>query len=156
MTSECSYRYARPFEISLVSPQICIHIIALIVPTNLVLPLVTRHGFLTKTATPFAYQYLICFRNGGTQLRRYSTDNLSLQANVKLPRVILQGWVMETIITFALVFVLFGTMAEKEKAVPLAPIPDGFIVAGTTICAVRFTSSTDPVLSFGPSVVFGE
>ncbi|GAQ81006.1 aquaporin [Klebsormidium nitens] len=67
-----------------------------------------------------------------------------------------QGWLMETIVTFALIFVILGTMAEKEKAVPLAPIPDGFIVAGTTICAARFTSFTDPVLSFGPSVVFGE
>jgi glycerol uptake facilitator-like aquaporin len=69
----------------------------------------------------------------------------------------LQGWLMETITTFALVFVIFATVVDKQKASPLAPIPVGFIVAGNVICAVRFTGAgMNPARSFGPSVVFGE
>lgn len=69
-----------------------------------------------------------------------------------------QAVVFEAIVTFILVFVIFGTVAdvddEADTVKPLAPIPIGFSVAVCVTIAFAFTGgSLNPARSFGPAVI---
>lgn len=69
-----------------------------------------------------------------------------------------QGVVFEAIVTFILVFVIFGTVAdvddEADTVKPLAPIPIGFSVAVCVTIAFAFTGgSLNPARSFGPAAI---
>lgn len=65
------------------------------------------------------------------------------------------GIVLETVLTFALVFVVYATAVdEKSPAKGIAPLAIGFTVLAAHFIGVPYTgSSLNPARSFGPAVV---
>ena len=67
------------------------------------------------------------------------------------------GLVMEIILTFVLVFVIFGTAVDPGGAGPLAPMAIGLAVLVGHLVAVPITgASMNPARSLGPALVSGE
>ena len=67
------------------------------------------------------------------------------------------GLVMEIILTFVLVFVIFGTAVDPGGAGPLAPMAIGLAVLVGHLVAVPITgASMYPARSLGPALVAGE
>ena len=67
------------------------------------------------------------------------------------------GLLMEIVITFALVFVIFATAVDPRGMGNLAPLAIGLTVLADHLLAVPITgASTNPARSFGPALVSGE
>ena len=67
------------------------------------------------------------------------------------------GLVMEIVVTFALVFVIFATAVDSGGMGNLAPLAIGFAVLVDHLIAVPITgASMNPARSFGPALVAGE
>ncbi|OIW17079.1 hypothetical protein TanjilG_20183 [Lupinus angustifolius] len=70
-----------------------------------------------------------------------------------------EGVVTEIIITFALVYTVYSTVADPKKGSlgTIAPIAIGFIVGANILAAGPFSGgSMNPARSFGPAVVSGD
>ncbi|XP_047342024.1 aquaporin TIP2-1-like [Impatiens glandulifera] len=70
-----------------------------------------------------------------------------------------EGVVMETVITFALVYTVYATAVDPKKGSlgTIAPIAIGFIVGANILAAGPFSGgSMNPARSFGPAVVSGD
>ena len=67
------------------------------------------------------------------------------------------GLLMEIVVTFALVFVIFATAVDPSGMGNLAPLAIGLAVLVDHILAVPLTgASMNPARSFGPALVAGE
>ena len=67
------------------------------------------------------------------------------------------GLLMEIVVTFALVFVIFATAVDPGGMGNLAPLAIGLAVLVDHILAVPITgASMNPARSFGPALVAGE
>ena len=67
------------------------------------------------------------------------------------------GLVMEIVVTFALVFVIFATAVDSGGMGNLAPLAIGLTVLVDHLLAVSITgASMNPARSFGPALVAGE
>ena len=67
------------------------------------------------------------------------------------------GLLMEVVITFALVFVIFATAVDPRGMGNLAPLAIGLTVLVAHLLAVPITgASMNPARSFGPALVAGE
>lgn len=68
-----------------------------------------------------------------------------------------QGFIFEAIVTFFLLFTIFGSSIDYDHGsviTKLAPIPIGFSVAAGVIIAFGFTGgSLNPARTFGPAVI---
>eukprot|EP00246_Nothoceros_aenigmaticus_P012234 TRINITY_DN368_c1_g1_i1.p1 TRINITY_DN368_c1_g1~~TRINITY_DN368_c1_g1_i1.p1 ORF type:complete len:258 (+),score=10.42 TRINITY_DN368_c1_g1_i1:71-844(+) len=63
------------------------------------------------------------------------------------------GIIIEFVLTFALVFVIFATAVDGENKTVIAPIAIGFTVLAAHFIAVPFTgASLNPARSFGPAL----
>ena len=70
---------------------------------------------------------------------------------------ITMGLIMEIVVTFILVFVIFATAVDPGGIAPLAPLAIGFAVLVDHLVAVPITgASMNPARSFGPALVSGE
>ena len=70
---------------------------------------------------------------------------------------ITMGLVMEIVVTFVLVFVIFATAVDPGGIAPLAPLAIGLAVVVDHLVAVPITgASMNPARSFGPALVSGE
>ncbi|KAH0457005.1 hypothetical protein IEQ34_014912 [Dendrobium chrysotoxum] len=71
----------------------------------------------------------------------------------------LEGFIMEIIITFGLVYTVYATAADPKKGSlgTIAPIAIGFIVGANILAAGPFSGgSMNPARSFGPAVAAGD
>ena len=67
------------------------------------------------------------------------------------------GLLMEVVITFALVLVIFATAVDPRGMGNLAPLAIGLTVLVAHLVAVPITgASMNPARSFGPALVAGE
>lgn len=67
-----------------------------------------------------------------------------------------EGFVVEVIITFILVFTIFAVAMDKRSNKVLAPFAIGLAYAVCTMVAIQLTgASMNPARSFGPALVFG-
>ncbi|BFI43091.1 protein MpHIP [Marchantia polymorpha subsp. ruderalis] len=67
-----------------------------------------------------------------------------------------QAFLMELILTFVLIFVIFGVAVDRRGPGVIAPIPIGFAVVVDHLVGVPFTgASMNPARSFGPAIVSG-
>nr|QJD39011.1 major intrinsic family protein [Zygnema circumcarinatum] len=65
-----------------------------------------------------------------------------------------QGFLMEVILTFVLIFVIFGVAVDRRGPGVIAPLPIGFAVVVDHLVGVPFTgASMNPARSFGPAFV---
>lgn len=70
---------------------------------------------------------------------------------------ITMGLIMEIVVTFALVFVIFATAVDPGGIAPLAPLAIGLTVLVDHIIAIPITgASMNPARSFGPALISGE
>ena len=81
----------------------------------------------------------------------------NLGANALAPGVsAMSGLLLEIVITFALVFVVFATAIDSKGPGHLAPLAIGATILAGHLVAVPFTgTSMNPARSFGPAVVAG-
>ncbi|GAQ81723.1 aquaporin [Klebsormidium nitens] len=69
-----------------------------------------------------------------------------------------QGLVMEVMLTFILVFTIFGVAVDRRGPGVIAPLPIGFAVLVDHLVGVPYTgtcASMNPARSFGPALVSG-
>ncbi|KAG0582079.1 hypothetical protein KC19_3G032700 [Ceratodon purpureus] len=67
-----------------------------------------------------------------------------------------QGCFMEIMLTFMLIFVIFGVAVDRRGPGVIAPIPIGFAVLVDHLVGVPYTgASMNPARSFGPALVSG-
>eukprot|EP00850_Spirogloea_muscicola_P013388 SM000090S24350 [mRNA] locus=s90:524146:528597:+ [translate_table: standard] len=67
-----------------------------------------------------------------------------------------QGLLMEVILTFGLVFTIFGTVVDERGQSNLAPIPIGMaVLAGILVGGPYTGGSMNPARSLGPAVISG-
>ncbi|MCI0845338.1 MAG: MIP family channel protein, partial [Chloroflexi bacterium] len=67
------------------------------------------------------------------------------------------GLVMEIVVTFILVFVIFATAVDPGGIAPLAPLAIGLAVVVDHLVAIPITgASMNPARTFGPALVSGE
>jgi len=70
---------------------------------------------------------------------------------------ITMGLIMEIVVTFILVFVIFATAVDPGGIAPLAPLAIGLAVLVDHLVAIPITgASMNPARSFGPALVSGE
>ena len=70
---------------------------------------------------------------------------------------IAMGLIMEIVVTFALVFVIFATAVDPCGIAPLAPLAIGLTALVDHIIAIPITgASMNPARSFGPALISGE
>lgn len=69
----------------------------------------------------------------------------------------MQGLVMEVILTFSLLFVVYATILDPRTTVPgYGPMLTGLIVGANTIAGGNFSgASMNPARSFGPALATG-
>ncbi|XP_052157171.1 probable aquaporin TIP4-1 [Oryza glaberrima] len=69
----------------------------------------------------------------------------------------MQGLVMEIILTFSLLFVVYATILDPRSSVPgFGPLLTGLIVGANTIAGGNFSgASMNPARSFGPALATG-
>ncbi len=73
------------------------------------------------------------------------------------PTTLLQGFLIETFLTFQLLTTIQMLAAEKHSATFLSPIGIGLSLFIAELSGVRFTGgSLNPARSFGPALVLGE
>ncbi|MFC1913912.1 MIP family channel protein [Chloroflexota bacterium] len=79
----------------------------------------------------------------------------NLGANALAPGVSIgSGLLLETVITFALVFVVFATAVDSKGSKNLAPLAIGMTIFVGHLVAIPFTgTSMNPARSFGPAVI---
>lgn len=93
--------------------------------------------------------FLLSFVTGGLAIPTHS---------VAAGQGVIQGVVMEIIITFALVYTVYATAVDPKKGSIgiVAPIAIGFIVGANILAAGPFSGgSMNPARSFGPAVASG-
>ncbi|CAK9224918.1 unnamed protein product [Sphagnum jensenii] len=67
-----------------------------------------------------------------------------------------QGLLLEMVLTFVLVFVIFGVAVDRRGPGVIAPIPIGFAVLVDHLVGVPYTgASMNPARTFGPALVSG-
>ncbi|MCO5557704.1 hypothetical protein L7F22_011275 [Adiantum nelumboides] len=67
-----------------------------------------------------------------------------------------QAFLMEMMLTFVLIFVIFGVAVDRRGPGVIAPLPIGFAVLVDHLVGVPYTgASMNPARSFGPAVVSG-
>ena len=70
---------------------------------------------------------------------------------------IIMGLIMEIVVTFILVFVIFATAVDPGGIAPLAPLAIGLAGLVDHLVAIPITgASMNPARSFGPALVSGE
>lgn len=85
----------------------------------------------------------------------YPSDDLGVQG-IAANLTIGNAFVIEVILTFLLVFVIFATAMEKRGNALLAPLAIGTVVALDHFVAIPLTgASMNPARSFGPALVHG-
>jgi aquaporin TIP len=93
-------------------------------------------------------------------LLKYVTGGLSIPIHSVAAGVgVIEGVVMEIVITFGLVYTVYATAADPKKGSlgTIAPIAIGFIVGANILAAGPFSGgSMNPARSFGPAVVSGD
>ena len=128
-------------------------------------PAVTFAAMLTKKISAvrglmFVVAQLVGAASGALLLLGTIPDaaDTTLGAHALGPGVTIgMGLLMEIVITFALVFVVFATAVDSGGMGNLAPIAIGLIVLVDHLVAVPITgASMNPARSFGPSLVAGE
>ncbi|KAK6912735.1 Major intrinsic protein [Dillenia turbinata] len=70
-----------------------------------------------------------------------------------------QGLLMESVLTFSLLFTVYGTMVDPKSgaAIGLGPVLVGLVVGANTLAGGAFTgASMNPARSFGPAFVSGD
>ncbi len=86
----------------------------------------------------------------------FQTNNLGLHApglNVTTGN----AFVIEVVLTFFLVFVIFATALDKRNTTALAPLAIGGMIAMGHFVAIPLTgASMNPARSFGPALIHGE
>ena len=82
----------------------------------------------------------------------------NLGAHALAPDVsISMGLLMEIVVTFVLVFVIFATAVDPGGIAPLAPLAIGMAVLVDHLVAIPVTgASMNPARTFGPALVSGE
>ena len=128
-------------------------------------PAVTFAAMLTKKISAakglmFVVAQLVGAASGALLLLGTIPDaaDTTLGAHALGPGVTIgMGLLMEIVVTFALVFVVFATAVDSGGMGNLAPIAIGLIVLVDHLVAVPITgASMNPARSFGPSLVAGE
>ncbi len=67
------------------------------------------------------------------------------------------GLVLEVVLTFVLVFVVFGVAVDKRGPAGIAPLAIGLVIVAIHLVAVPLTgASVNPARSLGPAVIHGE
>lgn len=85
----------------------------------------------------------------------FSANNLGVHA-VSTNISIGDAFVIEVVLTFLLVFVVFATAMDQQKTTIFAPLAIGGIVALDHFVAIPLTgASMNPARSFGPALVHG-
>ncbi|CAK9161515.1 unnamed protein product [Ilex paraguariensis] len=93
-------------------------------------------------------------------LLKFATGGLTIPTHGVAAGVgVVEGVVMEIIITFALVYTVYATAADPKKGSLgiIAPMAIGFIVGANILAAGPFSGgSMNPARSFGPAVATGD
>ncbi len=72
-------------------------------------------------------------------------------------RIEIAGLVLEVVLTFVLVFVVFGVAVDKRGPAGIAPLAIGLVIVAIHLVAVPLTgASVNPARSLGPAVIHGE
>ena len=128
-------------------------------------PAVTFAAWITKNistarATMFVLAQLVGALAGALLLLAAIPDaaDTNLGAHALGPEVSIgMGLIMEIVVTFALVFVIFATAVDSGGMGNLAPLAIGLTVLVDHLVAVPITgASMNPARSFGPALVAGE
>ncbi|XP_078431848.1 tonoplast intrinsic protein 4;1 [Wolffia australiana] len=95
--------------------------------------------------------YLACL------LLKYLTGGLATPVHALASGVgAIQGLVMEVVLTFSLLFTVYGTVADARKIVPdgVGPLLVGLVVGANILAGGPFSgASMNPARSFGPALV---
>ena len=128
-------------------------------------PAVTFAAFLTKKISAARGLMYVAAQLGGAVVGALlllatipEAAATNLGAHALGPDVsISMGLVMEIVVTFALVFVIFATAVDPRGMGNLAPLAIGLAVLVDHLLAVPITgASMNPARSFGPALVAGE
>ncbi len=85
----------------------------------------------------------------------FDVENLGVHA-VSSSINVGDAFVLEVILTFLLVFVIFATAMDRQKTTMFAPLAIGGVVALDHFVAIPLTgASMNPARSFGPALVHG-
>ncbi len=128
-------------------------------------PAVTFAAFLTKNISAARGLMFVAAQLGGAVIGALlllatipDAADTNLGAHALGPDVsVSMGLLMEIVVTFALVFVIFATAVDPSGMGNLAPLAIGLAVLVDHILAVPITgASMNPARSFGPALVAGE
>ena len=128
-------------------------------------PAVTFAAFLTKKISAARGLMFVVAQLGGAVVGALlllatipGAVDTNLGAHALGPDVSVgMGLLMEIVITFALVFVIFATAVDPRGMGNLAPLAIGLTVLVDHLLAVPITgASMNPARSFGPALVSGE
>ncbi len=128
-------------------------------------PAVTFAAFLTKQISAAKGVMFVAAQLGGAVIGALlllatipDAADTNLGAHALGPDVsVSMGLLMEIVVTFALVFVIFATAVDPSGMGNLAPLAIGLAVLVDHILAVPITgASMNPARSFGPALVAGE
>lgn len=128
-------------------------------------PAVTFAAFLTKNISAARGLMFVAAQLGGAVIGALlllatipDAADTNLGAHALGPDVsVSMGLLMEIVVTFALVFVIFATAVDPSGMGNLAPLAIGLAVLVDHIVAVPITgASMNPARSFGPALVAGE
>ena len=128
-------------------------------------PAVTFAAFLTKKISAARGLMFVAAQLGGAVIGALlllatipDAADTNLGAHALGPDVsVSMGLLMEIVVTFALVFVIFATAVDPSGMGNLAPLAIGLAVLVDHILAVPITgASMNPARSFGPALVAGE
>ena len=128
-------------------------------------PAVTFAAWLTRKISAARALMFIAAQLGGAVIAALlllatipDASDTNMGAHALGPDVsVSMGLLMEIILTFALVFVVFATAVDPGGMANLAPLAIGLTVLVDHIIAVPITgASMNPARSFGPALVAGE
>lgn len=128
-------------------------------------PAVTFAAFLTKKISAARGLMFVAAQLGGAVIGALlllatipDAADTNLGAHALGPDVsVSMGLLMEIVVTFVLVFVIFATAVDPSGMGNLAPLAIGLAVLVDHILAVPITgASMNPARSFGPALVAGE
>ncbi len=128
-------------------------------------PAVTFAAFLTKKISAARGLMFVAAQLGGAVIGALlllatipDAADTNLGAHALGPDVsVSMGLLMEIVVTFALVFVIFATAVDPSGMGNLAPLAIGLAVLVDHLLAVPITgASMNPARSFGPALVAGE
>ncbi|MDA1296530.1 MAG: MIP family channel protein [Chloroflexi bacterium] len=125
-------------------------------------PAVTIAALITGNIGLIKSVMYIVAQLGGAALAMVALDGIAYQsANLGLQTVSPSigtgnGFVLEVILTFFLVFVIFATAIDKRGNAVLAPLAIGGVIALDHFIAFPLTgASMNPARSFGPALIHG-